>query len=101
MKITKEELKQIIQQEYKAVLNEGDPQSRAISSLEKIGDVVKGATKYIDDRSGAGKSALELLEKAEQMIQTLWEEMQGLGDDPASSKEQEFITLRDPSVGQP
>ena len=93
MKITKEDLKQLIQQEYNAVLNEGDPQSRAITSLEKIGDMVKGATKYIDDRSGAGKSALELLEKAEQMIQTLWEEMQGMGDEAAPSKERELSLI--------
>ena len=94
MKITKEELKQIIQQEYKAVLNEGDPQSRAISRLEDIGMVVKEAS-----RIAADPEVIERLERAEELIQTLWEEMQGLGDDPASSKEQEFITLRDPSVG--
>jgi tetrahydromethanopterin S-methyltransferase subunit G len=77
---TKTQLKQIIKEEYEAVMREpvteGDDTSRLITKLEEIGKLVEFATKELD--YDAQPEVAERLERAEQMIQEVWEEMHNL-----------------------
>ena len=78
MKITQGKLKQIIKEEL-GRLQEGDPTSRAISRLEDIGKVVQGVIKVSDD-----PVVIERLERANQMIDELWEQMHDMLDGPSN-----------------
>ena len=78
MKITQGKLKKIIKEEL-GKLQEGDPTSRAISRLEDIGTVVKGVLKISDD-----PEVIERLERVDQLILDLWEQMHDLLDGPSN-----------------
>ena len=83
MKITQEQLKQFIKQEYQAVLSErdaiaeGDEHSRTITQIETIGDVVMGVIGMIDN-----PEAIERLERVDEMITDLLAQMQGVEPAP-------------------
>lgn len=83
MKITKAELKQIITEEvqnFKNGLQEGASMSRAISRLEDIGTTVKGVLQVSDD-----PETIERLERVDQMITDLWDQMHDLLDVPSNN----------------
>jgi hypothetical protein len=75
---SKTQLKQIIKEEYEAVmkdqsLTEGNEVSRMITKLELVLSTVEGATGYIEN-----EAALERFQKALDLGQELWEEMHNL-----------------------
>jgi hypothetical protein len=78
MKITQGKLKQIIKEELNK-LQEGDPTSRAISRLEDIGNIVKEVIQVSSD-----PEAVERLERADQLITELWEQMHDMLDGPSN-----------------
>ena len=78
MKITKNTLKQIIKEEYEAVmkdqsLTEGNEVSRMITKLELVLSTVDGAMGYIEN-----PAAEERFQRALDIGQELWEEMHNL-----------------------
>jgi len=83
MKISKGRLKQIITEEvqnFKSELQEGASMSRAISRLEDIGTTVKGVLQVSDD-----PETIERLERVDQMITDLWDQMHDLLDVPSNN----------------
>jgi hypothetical protein len=83
MKITKARFKQIIKEEvqnFKNELQEGDATSRAISRLEDIGTTVKDTLQISDD-----PETIERLERVDQMITELWDQMHELLTVPSNN----------------
>jgi hypothetical protein len=74
---TKTQLKQIIKEEYEAVMREpvteGDDTSRMITKLELVLNTVEGAMGYIEN-----PAAEERFQKALDLGQELWEEMHNM-----------------------
>tara|TARA_A100001515_G_scaffold134437_1_gene124466 strand:- start:6991 stop:7254 length:264 start_codon:yes stop_codon:yes gene_type:complete len=83
MKITQEQLKQFIKQEYQAVLSErdaiaeGDDHSRMITQIEKIGDEIVRVGGMVAD-----PAVSERLEMIDNMITDLLAQMQGVEPAP-------------------
>jgi hypothetical protein len=99
MKITKEQLKQFIKQEYQAVLSErdaiaeGDEHSRTITQIEKIGDEIVRTIKMVAD-----PAVSERLMMIDNMITDLVAKMQGV-DSPIG--EGKFDHLRRTGSARP
>ena len=96
---TKSHLKQIIREEYTAVMNEQPASpSQLISQLEDIGSLVSWAAKHSDD-----PEVVERLERADQLVTALFEQMHDLLDeaDEGGPGVHDIMNLPEPEAVEP
>ena len=91
-----ESLARIVQEEYSKYLNEGNQASQIITSVEKLGDALKGAIGNLSDDPNDAEAVMKAmpetiktLEAVNEQIQTIWEALHDLLDMKEETKPHE------------